>query len=109
MLNTLTDETRRALCKAVFATVLAVWVMLLIAEPAHAASTGSEFTELYTMLSGWATGALGKAIAIAFLIVGLLTGLVRGSVIGAVTSIGAGVALLMLPSIVDAMFTAGAP
>lgn len=105
MFNSMTDETRRNLMKAGFVTVLAVWVLLLVADPAHASTGGSEFKSLYDLISGWAKGYLGRAIAISFLVVGLLTGLVRGSVIAAVTAIGAAVALLMLPTIVDAIFS----
>lgn len=55
-------------------------------------------------MSGWARGYLGRAIAVVFLLVGLLTGLVRGSVVAAVTAMGAAVALLMLPAIIDTLF-----
>ena len=41
---------------------------------------------------------------VVFLLVGLGTGLIRGSVIAAVTALGAAVALLMLPTIVDSLF-----
>lgn len=71
------------------------------------ASTGSEFEDLYTLVSGWSTGYLGKTIAICFLLVGLGVGIIRGSVVAAVSALAAGVALLMLPTIVDTMFTAG--
>lgn len=106
MFNSLTHETRLKFFKIGFAAVLAVWALLLIADPVHAATGGSEFKSLYDLISGWAQGYLGRAIAVAFLVVGLLTGLIRGSVIAAVTAIGAAVALLMLPTIVDAIFGA---
>lgn len=57
-----------------------------------------------TVLAVWARGYLGRAIAVVFLLVGLLTGLVRGSVVAAVTAMGAAVALLMLPAIIDTLF-----
>ena len=59
---------------------------------------------MYELVSGWARGYLGRTIAVVFLLVGLGTGLIRGSVIAAVTALGAAVALLMLPTIVDSLF-----
>lgn len=78
---------------------------VLMSEPAWAAA-GDEFQDLYLMVRGWCVGSLGKTIAMAFLLVGMGTGVVRGSVLAAVSCISAGVALLMLPSIVDTMFAA---
>lgn len=69
-----------------------------------AGTTGSEFQGLYEMVRDWSTGYLGKTIAVTFLLVGLGMGIVRGSVMAAVCAIAAGVALLMLPGIIDAMF-----
>ncbi len=107
---TMTDEARLKLFKWSLAAVIAVWALLLFADPSFANTTGgSEFKSLYDLISGWAKGYLGRAIAVSFLVVGLLTGLIRGSVIAAVTAIGAAVALLMLPTIVDAIFTGSAP
>lgn len=80
-------------------------VSLLWANQAFAAgTTGAEFQGLYEMVRDWSTGYLGKTIAIAFLLVGLGLGIIRGSIMAAVSSIAAGVALIMLPVIVDAMF-----
>ena len=102
MFFTMSDEARLKAFKWGFVTVLAVWALLLMSDPAHAAATGgAEFKSLYELVSGWARGYLGRAIAAVFLLVGLLTGLVRGS---AVTAMGAAVALLMLPAIIDTLF-----
>lgn len=81
--------------------------LLAAAEPTWAAA-GDEFADLYTMVSAWCQGPLGKTISVTFLLVGLGMGVIRGSVMAAVSAISAGVALLMLPTIIDAMFTAGA-
>ena len=105
MFNSMSDEARLKAFKWCFVTVLAVWALLLTVEPVHAAATGgSEFKSLYELVSGWARGYLGRTIAVVFLLVGLGTGLIRGSVIAAVTALGAAVALLMLPTIVDSLF-----
>ncbi|MGN1209933.1 MAG: TraA family conjugative transfer protein, partial [Duodenibacillus sp.] len=75
-------------------------------QAAWAASDGSEFKDLYDLVAQWSTGFLGKTIAVAFLLVGLGMGVVRGSVMAVVAAIAAAAALILLPSIVDAMFTA---
>ena len=49
---------------------------------------------------------MGKTIAVAFLLVGLGMGVIRGSVMAVVAAIAAAAALILLPGIVDAMFTA---
>ena len=78
----------------------------LQAQAAWAASDGSEFQGLYELVSQWSTGFLGKTIAVAFLLVGLGMGVIRGSVMAVVAAIAAAAALILLPGIVDAMFTA---
>ncbi len=85
---------------ALFFVVLA---MIIFVDPAHAAN-GEEFKDLYAMVHDWSQGYLGKTLSITFLLVGLGMGVVRGSVMAAVAAIAAGVALLMLPNIIDAMF-----
>ncbi|MDY6010045.1 MAG: TraA family conjugative transfer protein [Duodenibacillus sp.] len=82
---------------------LVVWLQ---AQAAWAASDGSEFQGLYELVSQWSTGFLGKTIAVAFLLVGLGMGVIRGSVMAVVAAIAAAAALILLPGIVDAMFTA---
>ena len=109
MFFTMSDEARLKAFKWGFVTVLAVWALLLMSDPAHAcllytSPSPREFKSLYELVSGWARGYLGRAIAVVFLLVGLLTGLVRGSVVAAVTAMGAAVALLMLPAIIDTLF-----
>ena len=46
---------------------IAALAVLVLADPALAAETGSEFSELWTLLSGWCSGFLGKSLAIALL------------------------------------------
>lgn len=98
----------KPLLRAALVAAFAALFWALTASGAMAQlTTGSEFEDLYTLVSSWSTGYLGKTIAICFLLVGLGVGIIRGSVVAAVSALAAGVALLMLPSIVDAMFTAG--
>ena len=86
---------------------IAALAVLVLADPALAAETGSEYSELWTLLSGWCSGFLGKSLAIAFLLVGLAMGVVRGSIVAAAACVGAAVCLLMAPGIIDSMFATG--
>ena len=63
------------------------------------------FDKLYTQLTGWAQGSLGKSIAIIFLLVGLAVGLAKGSLYAGVVSIACGLTLMIAPSVIDSIFT----
>ena len=80
-------------------------VTAVVSPPALAG--GAEFQSLYDLIHGWATGYLGKSLALAFLIVGLGVGVIRGSVMACGSCIAAAVCLLMVPGILDTMFAAG--
>ena len=86
--------------------VLALIVLSLASDPTYAATAGEEFSDLYTLLKGWCTGYLGKSNAISFILVGLGMGIIRGSIVAAVVCIASAVALLMAPSVIDALFVA---
>ena len=70
-----------------------------------AATQGAEFNGVSDLVKAWSVGGLGKVISLAFLLVGLAIGVLRGSVLAAVSTIAAAVALLLGPSIIDALFT----
>lgn len=86
-------------------TKLIIASLLLHAQIASAGDVQA-FDDLYTQLTGWAQGSLGKSIAIIFLLVGLLFGLAKGSLYAAVVSIACGLALMIAPSVIDSIFTA---
>ena len=58
------------------------------------------------MVYKWATGYLGRAIALIFLLVGLGVGIIRGSIMGAVGCVAAAMCLLVAPSVVEGILTA---
>lgn len=78
----------------------------LASSTALAGTTGTEFQDLYDLVHDWATGYLGRAIALIFLLVGLGVGIVRGSVMGAVGCLAAAMCLLIAPSVVEGILTA---
>ena len=81
-------------------------VLGLLSASAFAGTTGTEFQELYDLVHDWATGYLGRAIALIFLLVGLGMGIVRGSIMGAVGCLAAAMCLLIAPSVVEGILTA---
>ena len=81
-------------------------VLGLASSAALAARTGAEFSQLYDLVYKWATGYLGRAIALIFLLVGLGVGIIRGSIMGAVGCVAAAMCLLVAPSVVEGILTA---
>ena len=83
---------------------IAAGLLVLYAQAASAGDVQA-FDKLYTQLTGWAQGSLGKSIAIIFLLVGLAVGLAKGSLYAAVVSIACGLTLMIAPSVIDSIFT----
>ncbi len=83
-----------------------LFTLALASSVAFAGQTGTEFQDLYDLVHDWATGYLGRAIALIFLLVGLGVGIVRGSVMGAVGCLAAAMCLLIAPSVVEGILTA---
>ena len=79
---------------------------LLLAPDAMAGAGGTEFNNVWTLLTGWVEGLLGRIIAIVFVIVGLVAGVVRGSIMGFVLGIASGVGLFAAPTIRTNIVTA---
>ena len=84
---------------------IAAALTLTFSDMAFAADGATDFSTVYERLHARATGSLGKALALAFLLVGLAVGLLRGNLSSAVTAAGAALALVTLPSIINAIFT----
>lgn len=51
------------------------------------------------------TGSLGKSLALGFLLIGLASGLLRGNLSAAVVALGAALALVVGPEIIESVFT----
>jgi conjugal transfer pilus assembly protein TraA len=91
----------KARLTAAFALLLA-----LGATPAIAGTTGTEFQTMYQTLLDWATGYLGKAIAIAAFILGAGIGIARSSPIPALVGVVFALFMVYVPVIIDAVMTA---
>ena len=81
-------------------------VLALGASSAFAGTTGNEFQTMYTTLLDWATGYLGKAIAIAAFILGAGVGIARSSPIPALAGVVFALFMVYVPTIIDTIMTA---
>lgn len=92
------------------AALLTATTALLAPELALAGTGGSaEFNSIYTTLSGWMSGILGRTIAAAMVLVGVVAGVMRQSIMGFVTGIAAGLGLFTAPTIIDNVVSATLP
>jgi hypothetical protein len=83
-----------------------VLVLTLAAGSALAGTTGTEFQTMYTTLLNWATGFLGKSIAIAAFILGAGIGIARSSPIPALAGVVFALFMVYVPTIIDSIMTA---
>jgi len=89
------------------ATIAPVALLLAIgATSAFAGTTGTEFQTMYTTLLNWATGYLGKAIAVAAFILGAGIGVARSSPIPALAGVVFALFMVYVPTIIDSIMTA---
>ena len=87
--------------------VLCAVSILLLAPDVFAGTAGTnEFGAIYTMLTGWLQGTLGRIMAVTFVAVGLVGGVMRGSIMGFVVGIAAGLGVYTAPTVIDAIVTA---
>jgi conjugal transfer pilus assembly protein TraA len=83
-----------------------VVVLALGATSAFAGTTGTEFKTMYTTMLNWATGYLGKAIAVAAFILGAGIGVARSSPIPALAGVVFALFMVYVPTIIDSIMTA---
>ena len=81
-------------------------LLALGATSAFAGTTGTEFQTMYTTLLNWATGYLGKAIAVAAFIRGAGIGVARSSPIPALAGVVFALFMVYVPTIIDSIMTA---
>lgn len=86
----------------------AIAFMLLMSHfQARAGAGGTEFTQVYDQLTGWANGTLGKVLGVAALLVGLGVGVIKQSVIAAVVGISIALTAGFGPGVIDGVVSSG--
>jgi conjugal transfer pilus assembly protein TraA len=87
--------------------VLAVVIAVALSTgAAHAGTGGSEFDTVWTQLSDWSQGTLGRIISILMIMTGIAGGVVRQSLAPTVTGAGAGVVLYNAPKVIESILAA---
>ena len=93
------------------ASLILIGLTLLSVSELLMAGTGgsSEFGNIYTLLTGWLQGMLGRILAVTFMLVGLVSGVMRGSMMGLVLGIACGLGVYTAPTVIDNIATAVLP
>ena len=79
---------------------------LVLAAPAMAGTTGSEFTGLYNLVKGWSEGYLGRTLAIAAFLVGAIVGFAKSTAMPALVGIIFAVLFAIGPGVIDGIASA---
>ncbi len=88
------------------ALVVVVLGLCMVSVEALAGTADADFSAISTKLTDWATGTLGRVIALAMFIVGIATGILQQSVAAAVVGIGAALILNYGPAIITGLISA---
>ena len=81
-------------------------LLTLIAGLAMAGTTGPEFQAMYTLVTGWANGFLGKTMAIAAFVFGAGYGVAKQTIVPAALGIVFALVMAVGPGIIDGIVTA---
>ena len=79
---------------------------LVLAAPAFAGTTGTEFTGLYNLVKGWSEGYLGRTVAIAAFLDGAIVGFAKSTAMPALVGIIFAVLFAIGPGIIDGIASA---
>lgn len=87
-------------------TLMVLVISFILMGQAHAGTGGTEFDDVWTTLTDWTQGTLGRVISGASIVIGAIAGMGRGSLMGFASGIGIGVGLYNAPTVVEAIMTA---
>ena len=92
--------------RALVIGLLAITSLVVLYSITGATPSGdTDFNTIVTKFTDWATGSLGKAIAIGSFLVGMGIGVVRQSVMAAVLGIAMALVMYNGPTIIESVFT----
>lgn len=88
------------------AFLLGAGLVMLVPGLVEAASTSGPLSDVYTSLTEWAQGNVGKTMSLGMILVGIVGGIARQSLMAFATGIGGGLGLYNAPTIIDTVFNA---
>ena len=80
--------------------------LMTVANAAFAGTTGTEFQALFNLVSGWATGYLGKALAITAFLIGAVVGVAKSTAMPALVGLAFAMVFSIGPGVITGMMTA---
>ena len=85
---------------------LAAVLVLVLPDMVQAASSSGPLTDVYTTLTSWTQGNVGKTSALAMILVGVIAGIARQSLMAFAVGLGGGLGLYNAPTMIDTVFNA---
>ncbi len=92
-----------------FAGVLSIMGIYMLLQTAGATGGEEEFGDIYTQITEWSQGTLGKLLALICVVVGTAYTISRGTLIYAVIGIAICLVLYNAPTIIDNLMDAALP
>lgn len=80
-------------------------MLLVLSDQAIAGTSGTEFDDIWTTITDWSQGTLGKVIAGGMIVIGLVAGMARQNLMAFATGIGGGMGIYNAPTVIDAVVT----
>lgn len=77
-----------------------------VSSVAVAGTDGSEFQAIWTVITDWAMGTLGKVLALGMLLTSMFMAFVSTNLMGALGALGAALIINYAPEIINEIFTA---
>jgi conjugal transfer pilus assembly protein TraA len=77
-----------------------------LAPAAFAGTTGTEFQNLYTLVSGWSNGYLGRTIAVGAFLVGAIVGFAKSTAMPALVGVIFALLFAVGPGVIDGIASA---
>jgi conjugal transfer pilus assembly protein TraA len=71
----------------------------------NAGTTGVEFQALFTLIDGWVSGYLGKALALGAFLIGAMVGMAKSTVMPALVGLGFAIVFSVGPGVITGMMT----